>query len=366
MKGKIAYLSLEAVREGGASYAHVHEIINGLQRRGWEVELFESNYTNKKTPNLLVKLWVFLYKQIQFLNKSKYFDAIYIRSHPAAFLAMVWCKIRGIPVIQEVNGPYDDLFIAHPWTAIFKTFFKTLIKSQLKLADAVIVVTHQLLNWVKKEAGQKKIYVIPNGANIELFHPNAQLHYSLPTPYVIFFGSLTRWQGIDTLLQAIKCTKWPKEMTLVIVGDGVEQPKVISEARDNQMIIYLSRIPFNEMAGVVASSIAGLIPKKGEWSTTGLSPLKMYETLACGVPVIVTDFPGQADLVRNHDCGLVIQPEDPVALAEAVDYLYHNPEERKKMGERGRQIIELEHSWDKRAEETERVITEVINKKSKK
>lgn len=60
----------------------------------------------------------------------------------------------------------------------------------------------------------------------------------------------------------------------------------------------------------------------GDRFSTGLSPLKMYETLACGVPIIVSDFPGQADLIRNGNCGLVIPPENEVSLAKAVSYLF--------------------------------------------
>jgi glycosyltransferase involved in cell wall biosynthesis len=87
------------------------------------------------------------------------------------------------------------------------------------------------------------------------------------------------------------------------------------------------------------------------------------ETLACGVPVIVTDFPFMVDLVRRNHCGLVIPPGDARALAEAVRYLYEHPRERVEMGRRGREAVVREHSWDIRAQATERILMEVLAKK---
>ena len=366
MKGKIAYLCLESTQEGHASYTHVHEIISGLKRRGWEVELFSPRYDNKgEPPSLLTKCCKFLSVQFRLWKKSHCMNVLYVRGHPVALPIVLWCRLYGIPIVLEVNSPYDDLFLAYPWTVYFKPLFKALMLAPMKTANALIVVTFELKGWVEKKVGHKPVYVIPNGANTELFHPDANSQYVLSRPYVIFFGALARWQGIDTVLKAVKSPEWPQEISLVIVGDGVERPMVEKASKSNKKVIYLGKIPYNEVPGVVANGLAGLIPKnnKGGRSETGLSPLKLYETLACGVPAVVTDFPGQADLVRNKNCGIVIAPGDHVALAKAVAYLYHNPEMRKDMGRRGREVVELEHSWDRRAEETGKVIEEVIKGK---
>jgi glycosyltransferase involved in cell wall biosynthesis len=364
MKGNIGYLTLEATREGRASYTHVYEIIRGLRLLGWQVELFKPTYDeDENARSLVTKLRAFMSVQFQIIRKSRHLQAIYVRCHPASLPVLVWGKLRGITTILEVNGSYDDLFLAYPWTLKFKVLFKGLVKCQFALADALIVVTPQLANWIRQETGPEKIFVISNGANTTLFNPDAELRYSLPRPYVIFHGALARWQGIDALLQAVKLPEWPDEVNLIIAGDGVEQPLVKAQADGNQKIVYLGRIPLKDIAGVVANSVAGLSPqndKMGRSSRIGLSPIKVYETLACGVPVVVTDFPGQADLVRSWDCGLVIKPDDPVALAQAVTYLYRNPGRSKEMGQRGRRAIEEGHSWEQRAEETEKVIESVI------
>jgi len=213
-----------------------------------------------------------------------------------------------------------------------------------------------------RETGKGKIYVVPNGSNIDIFNPNAITTYKIPESYVIFFGALAIWQGIDTLLEAINDNEWPDRLKLVIIGDGTERQKIEKIVLRNSNLIYLGKIPYKKVPGVIVNSIAGLSIKnnKGNHSSTGLSPLKVYETLSCGVPIIVTDFPGQADLVRKYNCGLVIPSEDSKALVRAINYLYNNPEIRAEMGKRGYEAIKKEHSWDKRAEETDKILRQLL------
>jgi glycosyltransferase involved in cell wall biosynthesis len=117
---------------------------------------------------------------------------------------------------------------------------------------------------------------------------------------------------------------------------------------------------------VVAGSLARQVPKTREDGSdrTGLFPITLFEILACGVPAIVSDYPGQADLVRVEQCGLVIAPGDPKALAEAVTAVARDAEERKAMGARGHALIVAEHSWDRRAAQTADLVERTIAMRS--
>ncbi|MEW6663120.1 MAG: glycosyltransferase family 4 protein [Bacillota bacterium] len=363
MGKSVLYLCLQATSEGQASYAHVHEIVNGLKRRGWTVELFEPFFARTSTsPGALVRLVSFVWVQLLLSTKLNRYRIVYIRSHFAALPTSILCKLMRIPVVQEVNGPYEDLFIAWPRTRLFGRVFKWMIRFQLRWAAAVVTVTPQLKEWVIQETGQQSIYVIPNGANTQIFHPNASSRFSIEGSYAVFFGALAAWQGIETILMAINSPEWPQDVKLVIIGDGAERAIVEKAARNSTKVVYLGKIPYQDVAGVVANSLVGLSPNnnRGGRSQTGLFPLKVFETLACGVPVIVTDFPGQADLVKEHNCGIVVSPDDPAALAEAVSFFYSNPSARHAMGQRGREVVEKEHSWDQRAGVTENMLIELM------
>lgn len=363
---KLDYLCLQATRQGQASYAHVNEIIKGLKARNWQVNLYEPVYTVQR-PGIWQRISSFWSIQKRLRNNGTLPDILYIRSHFAAFPTAIWARNKKIPVIQEINGPYEDLFLAWPWTRYLAPLFKWLARKQWQWADACIVVTPELKSWLIGEIGSADLFIIPNGANTELFNPNADNSLSLPEPYVVFFGALAVWQGVDLILKALKLPDWPADLHFVACGDGPARQQLEAAAIDDTRIIYLGSVPYLEISGIISHSLAGLCPKnnKGERSKTGLSPLKVYETLACGVPVIVSNFPGQADLVKTNKCGLIISPDNPHELLEAVKYLYSHRQEAHDMGQRGRSIIESEHSWDQRAKQTEEVIDFVLNQVKK-
>jgi len=366
MKGNIAYLCLQATREGQASHAHVLEIIKGLKLRGWGIDLFEPYYSRSESvPSKFIKLFVFMGVQFKLWRAKQAVDLLYIRAHPGVLPTVLWAKIKKVPIILEVNAPYEELFVSFPWMRYFGQMAKFLMIVPEKLATALIVVSPLLKERMQKDVGQKAIYVIQNGANTALFRPETSLQYPLKKPYAVFFGVLARWQGIDTMMKAVESHEWPSDVSLVIIGDGVERHKIEEGRARNSRIVYLGKVPYKNMSGIIANSILGLSPINKGKNLNGLfSPLKVFEILACGVPAVVTDPPGQADLVRSCNCGLVIPLDDHNALARSVAYLYENPGERKEMGQRGRKVIEAEHSWDKRAEETERVIENVLKEKT--
>lgn len=357
----VAYLCLQVTRPGQASYAHVHEIIKGLRKRKWNVKLFEpEGYSSY----LFSKVIAFITTQVRLWTSRKP-DMLYIRWHPASFPSAVIARAFGIPVVQEVNGPYEDLFIAWSWTRRLSKLFKWLLRTQLKLATTVIAVTPLLADWVKREIGSsdRSVYVVPNGANTDLFHPAAKAcHQPLVSgKYVIFVGALARWQGVDVMLEATEHALWPEDVSLVIVGDGAERAKVESFTQRSRKVQYLGQQPYELVPVLIAQSIGGLSPKVGEWRDTGLLPLKVFEYLACGVPAIVTNFPGMADIVRDGRCGLVISPNSADELARAVSYLASNELERQEMGARGRKLVEAEHSWDRRSEDTSRILESLVS-----
>jgi glycosyltransferase involved in cell wall biosynthesis len=195
-----------------------------------------------------------------------------------------------------------------------------------------------------------------------LFQPLARSTIGLPDRYVFFFGALAAWQGIDCLLAAVTEPLWPAGVKLLIAGDGAGRKSVEEFASGNGTVVYLGPVPYATVPGILAGSLAGLSPKSnlGGRAGTGLSPLKVYETMACGVPVILSDFPGVADLVRASGAGITVPPADSSALAAAVELLARDENLRRRMGDSGRRLVEREHSWDCRAGATARVIDSVI------
>jgi glycosyltransferase involved in cell wall biosynthesis len=358
----LAYLCLQATREGQASFAHVRGIISGLERRGWEVSLFQPGCaTATEAPGAVRRAWEFAATQIRLAGSLLSVDLLYIRWHFAAFPTAALARLLRIPVVQEVNGPYEDLFIAWPATRRLSGLFRLLMRLQLMWADDVIAVTPRLAAWASTEGRRTGSRCVTNGADIEHFKPTPSPKARYSDAYVAFFGALARWQGVGTMLEAVQRPEWPANVSLVIAGHGAEQVR-IEKAADGDGVIYLGSLPYSAMPAFICGSLACLSVQNNEGgrSETGLFPLKVFEALACGVPVVVSDFPGQADVVRTHACGLVVPPENPDELAKAVSLLASDASARRAMGERGLAAVHGEYSWDRKAAETAEILAEVL------
>ncbi len=360
---KLVYLTLEAPREGQASYVHVHEIINGLKKQDVEVMLYQPSYTAKPvSPPLVIRLLHALWMQIKIWLTWKKGSVLYVRAHYLAFPSACIAKLFGVSVFHEINGPYGDVFVTHPSLNKFRSILIPMQRLQYKWATGLIAVTTELQQWANKEAERSDCTFISNGANTDLFKPNLSKPSDAPEKYVVFFGGLTRWHGVPIMLDAVTSDEWPDEVKLVIIGDGQETPKVTEQAKQTDRIVFMGRKPYKEIAPYVANALAGLviINNPDSRSSTGVLPLKLYETLACGIPAIVTDLPGQKELVEDNDCGVVISQDDPEALATAVKELTKNPETAKKQGSKASVLIQKNHSWYARSVET----LEFINSKN--
>jgi glycosyltransferase involved in cell wall biosynthesis len=360
---RLVYLCLQQTVEGQASHAHVHEIIAGLRRRGWSVSLKEIQADRSRNHGRLYFLWHYLKPQLKlWFSTAPAADAMYIRADALAFPAFLWARLRKLPVVLEVNGPHSDRLVAKPWLRPFGALLAGLQRFQFRRCSALIAVTPRLADWLKEEAPGRRIVVIPNGANTSLFHPGAVKPADIPGRYVILVGLLARWQGIRLLLAALKDTAWPADVSLIIAGDGAEREVVVEAARQDPRIRYLGVVPYQTVPGLVVGSLAGLslktaVPGRTE---TGMSPLKLYETLACGVPAIVTDYHGQAEIVREHDCGIIVGQDDAAGLARAVARVATDETRRRAWGDNGSRAVKEKHSWDERADRTDQLLRSVL------
>jgi len=360
---RLVYICLQATRQGQASYAHVHEIIRGLERRGWRVQLFQPSYVNStREPGSLRRLIEVAWLQIRALPAILRADVVYVRAHFAALPASTLAGLRRVPVVQELNGPYDDMFIAWPQLKRARRLVVGAQRIQLRRASEVIAVTDGLAEWVRRDARPRRIAVVPNGANTDLFSPSGPRRGGMPERYAGFVGALSGWQGTEIMLRAVDDPEWPADHALVVAGDGAGAEAVRRAASRNSRVVHLGRLPYREIPAVIRGatvmlSVQPLIPRT---AAGGINPLKVYEALACAVPVVVSDLPGQADLVRHERCGWVVPPGDAAAVARAVALAAANPEETAAAGARGREALVREHSWEARAADTHAVLVKLL------
>src|SRR6202035_5804172 len=275
---------------------------------------------------------------------------VYVRAHFAAAPVVWWCQMRGIHVVHEINGKPADLDVTYPalkWLVPFSTW---LYRIQYRRAAYLFAVTEGLREWARGFADHDRVSVISNGANTDIFHPDGSAA-DFSGPAVIFVGGLVAWHGIDTMIAALRERDWPTDTRLVVIGDGIERQKL--EKCAESRLVWLGLQPYKEIPTFLRGAFAALcvIDGSGGRSVSGVAPLKMFEAMACGIPVIVSDLPFQADIVRMADAGLVVPPGSSVALARAVATLRGDKATAGRMGRSGTAYVRTEASWKLRSRE---------------
>lgn len=361
------YVTAESLAEGAAAHVHVTEIIAGLARRGWRTSLIEPAYDKARgRPGLVRRLAAIVGVNWRAWRRLGEADAIYCRANPLLLPISVAARLRGVAVVHECNGPYADIAIAHAWTGPVLPLFVAMQRWQYRNASAVVSVTAKLVQWLEGERGRSDVALISNAANTDLFSPAVPAARPTDKPYVAFFGALAVWHGARMMLDAIADPAWPDGVDLVVIGAGADSPLVEAAAARDPRIHYLGRQPYAEVPRLIVGALAGLVTivDVSGRAATGVAPLKLFETLAAGLPVIATDYPTQADFVTGNACGIVVQPGDGAALARAVAAIVADPEAARAMGARGRAAVVAEHSWDHRAAQVDRLLRGLVRNAS--
>ncbi len=164
-----------------------------------------------------------------------------------------------------------------------------------------------------------------------------------------FVGTLKPWHGLDTLVAAFTLLRrHDPHARLLIIGDGPMRGALESNlaARGLQDAADVTgAVAPDEVPGLLASMDAAVAPYP-ELSCFYFSPLKVYEYMAAGLPVVASRVGQLAALIRPGDNGLLCAPGDPVALADALTLLREKPALRRRLGDTARADVQRDHTWD--------------------
>ncbi len=358
---RIAYLSLQAVVDGQDTWAAVMEVVRGMEAGGWVVGTFFPSYPDGVAPGALARVAEMSRVMRRLDRDLGAYDAVYVRAHPLAGRVSRRAAKLAIPVVQECNGPYEDLFIAWPSTRIARPLFEHLQREQYRRASVIISVAEGLTKWLIEDTGNTRVVTNGNGANVDIFSPSVPKREGLPERYAVFFGMFPPWQGIGTLLEAVRTPEWPADLPIVFAGDGAMRPEVERAVREMpDRVTYVGQLPYLEVGQVVAHALVSFVPMVMSERETKFSPLKLYESMACGVAVVATDVVGISEVVRTCDCGILTPAGDARAIASATARLRDDEELARAMGRRGRRAAVEKYSWTIRANERMAIVEEAI------
>jgi hypothetical protein len=172
---------------------------------------------------------------------------------------------------------------------------------------------------------------------------------------IVYVGSLSRFRGIGTDVDAMGHLPPHLKARLILYG-GCDPPTLIDDLRLRPgwaRTSYGGIISHAELPRTLAEADIGIATLHPTDAYVQVLPTKLFEYMASGLPVIVSDFPVWRKFIEEHDCGVCVDPTSPVAIGRAIGRLIENPEERRRLGANGRRAS-LSFSWE---EEAKRLVT---------
>jgi glycosyltransferase involved in cell wall biosynthesis len=162
-----------------------------------------------------------------------------------------------------------------------------------------------------------------------------------------YTGGLAAVQGLREIVSTAGLL--PPELGEAVVAGWFDDDALEAEVRASDgwtNIRFLGRVTPSEVLEAILSAHCGIVIDHPISNYLDSYSTKMFEYMACGVPVVCSDFPLWVRLVADADCGVTVDPMDPEAVVKAVEALCLAPEEARRLGENGRRAIRERYNWE--------------------
>ena len=225
-------------------------------------------------------------------------------------------------------------------------------------ADLRVAVSAEVAAEVRPYAGDGPLMVVPNGVDVDLFRDRpdrtrarAELGLPVSARLACFTGSLRPWHGLDTAIEAIATL--PHDVHLVIAGDGPVRVELNRRAHDlglDGRVHWLGQVAHREIPVVLAACEVALAPYPA-LQEFAFSPLKLYEYLAAGIPVVASAIGQIPQALDGGRWGTLTAPGDSGALAAGIAGVLRDPVAAQVRAELAREYAMVEHGWTNRAQQ---------------
>lgn len=376
---RILFLALDVdlARQRGDT-VHATELAQALAGLGHEVALIVGASAGVSTANGGVRVHratgsdLAILRSLRAIHRSHPFDVVYERrTTPKICLAV---RFRaGVPVVLEVNGILrDELgFQGRPRAERGDAWIRDAIRGAMfRRVDAFVAVGQAIRDDLvaSYHVDRSRVHVIGNGVNVERFRPMPKasacerVGLDPAAPRIAFAGNLVPWRDLDALLDAFAIVRERLPMAhLLILGDGQERERLAhrAEAQFGPAVTFAGEVPYAAVPEYLNAADVCALPEKVR--TLDVSPLKLYEYMACARPVVAFDVPGLG-WIEQAGVGLLAPPGDARELGRAMLELLMDPLTRSDVGARGRAYVEREASWSRVARDVGAILESTLGR----
>jgi glycosyltransferase involved in cell wall biosynthesis len=357
---------VQAVAEGLAALGHdVHVAVRAgdpapspalSSALSWDTQVAEVAYHDVRTPLGSPNLRLLRRGRVRALATAIRPDVVIERYHNFGGEGLLAARAVGARTVLEVNAPVID-YPGSPKRAVDRLLLAEPMRRwrewQCRAADLIVTTDRAIL---PPDTPAAKIVETEWGADTARFRPDAVG----PVPFVrqpgdliaVFAGAFRAWHGVGRLIDAMTALeRRGSPWRAVLIGDGPERPALEARVAAERLtrVAFTGSLPYAAMPAALAAADAGVAPFAPEahaplrhgfyWS-----PLKVFEYMASGLPVVAPALPRRRAILADGGAGVLYDGGVPGALAAALDSLA-DAERRRHLGAAARGRAEQHFSW---------------------
>lgn len=265
-----------------------------------------------------------------------------------------------VPLVYEVRSFFESTWTGEIERSETGQYYERRRATEdrcVQAADAVITIGESMRSEIiARGVPPERVFVVPNGVDPQVFHPrvrNPELaaRYRLDArPVLGYVSNLDHpREGQEVLIDATaELARRGQEVTCLLVGDGGRREELVARAASAGVadrVVFTGAVAHEEVADVYALIDVFVVPRRDERAARLVTPLKPYEAMATGLPVIVSDLPALTEIAVPGERGLAFRAGDAVDLADVAARLLGDPDLAARLAENGRAWVLAERSW---------------------
>jgi glycosyltransferase involved in cell wall biosynthesis len=255
--------------------------------------------------------------------------------------------------VYEVNG-LPSIELPHTWPQVSPTTLRkirALEEHCLRQADAVVAPSAVIAEAITALGlPREAVHLVPNGADPP--SPRPPRPSGAPGRYLVYVGALQPWQGLDVLLRAFARLADLTDLHLVICSSVRRDRaralhRLAARLEVTDRVRWLFTVPHAEVGAWLTHAELSVAPLTGcpRNLDQGCSPLKIWESMAAGTPVVASDLPPVREVLGDSDRGFLVRPDRPAELARRIRVLLEYPDLARAAADRARRFVVDAHTW---------------------
>ncbi|HET7011537.1 MAG TPA: glycosyltransferase family 4 protein [Anaerolineales bacterium] len=299
-------------------------------------------------------------------------DVVWGTSPPLLQAASAWAIARAkrLPLVFEVRDlwPAFAIQVGVLKNRLLIALSRWLERFLYRHAERIVVNSPGFIpHLVASGAPEDRIALIPNGVDVRMFDPKARGEafrsaHGLESKFVaLYAGAHGLSNDLSVVLDAAERLRGNADISLVLVGDGKEKPALFAQAETRRLtnMHLLPPVPKDAMPEVLAAADCGIAILRPLPLYATTYPNKVFDYMAAGRPVVLAVDGVVRELVEKAGAGIFATPGDGGAMAEAIRRLASDRAEARRMGERGRKLVEAQFDRPRQTDQLERLLLEV-------